>query len=136
MQVTQEMIGGKLYTVIWHQTPRPLENERLTRTTFGFEAHHINAAPIIHLATILPPLPRNPKAEDAALVARYMSEGLFVYGNLSAYGNDALLLDRCGLFAKNRYGQELQITDREQPFLFEITHCLDTQGNRVEVPIV
>jgi len=77
-KITIEEIKGKKYTVVWHAnmsknymrselTWLPLKNGCLIN--YPWEA-------ATQIATALPALPRNPKPSDAALIWRYMAEGI------------------------------------------------------------
>lgn len=65
-------------------------------------------------------LRRNPTAEDARLLYRYCSEGLFPHSK-DSNGEDFTTQDTI-----NWYGEAGEL---------EITHAIDEQGNRVEVAI-
>lgn len=69
------------------------------------------------IVTTLPALPRYPKAEDMLLVHRYEAEGLNIMGR---FKHDAEWIENegvcCGVAE-------------------EITHAVDSEGNRIEVAI-
>jgi hypothetical protein len=74
--VTIQNIKGKFYTVIWHK-PEYQTKELIgydTPTQIGYEM----SLGIDHIATVLPALPRKPKADldHIRLMYRYMAEGL------------------------------------------------------------
>lgn len=158
-RVSIETIGGKLCTVIrrpfdteWVREQLamgvPVIAERISLQRFllvrddhegkykgikadspyGYysEGRTIDIAPHIfeYTITILPALPRNPKPEHAALLYRYASESLNVrYEIMDA---DLRCADGLGIG---------DILNHLGCCPIEITHCLDTQGNRVEVAI-
>lgn len=123
MQVTTYTINGKLYTVIM---PDDIEAFEIKESDWfiDWRGYHVAINRTCEgneyiVAHALPALPRNPKPEDAALLYRYASEGLFV-----CMGNGEVVVRSNGVI--------VFISDGD----FEITHCLDTQRNRVEVAIV
>ena len=77
----------------------------------------------MELITILPPLPRHPKPEDAKLLYRYMSEGLTVVAR----------------YTDPWEGEDYEAYDLNMIAMLgtclEITHCIDEEGNKVEVAI-
>lgn len=84
-----------------------------------------------HTITLLPALPRHPKPEDAALLYRYLAEGLHVI----AHRLDNI--ERSKLVSTHRIEDVLWGWWKAHPPLAEyrITHCVDTHGNRVDVAI-
>ncbi|MCA9340410.1 MAG: hypothetical protein KDA17_05840 [Candidatus Saccharibacteria bacterium] len=94
------------------------EDDFIDRTTHPEETG-LRAAYII---SKLPALPKHPTPEDAALLYRYASEGLFPRGYKDF---------------KNQYIWHVEALEID-PLKYkgvEITHATDTEGNRVEVAI-
>lgn len=81
MKVSIETIYTKKYTVIYHDEQLFCKILGRRLVTLGNGVLEIFREPecLDHIATALPPLPRNPKPEDAPLLYAYMAEGLTVY---------------------------------------------------------
>lgn len=120
MKTTIESINGKQYTVVWHDAVQSF-NGTMTATHSGF-VWHIGSKCV---ATLLPALPRYPKPEDARLLYRYMAEGIEPKGNVWIGGSiEHESYSVRGILNAVRIGQQT-----------EITHALDSDGNRIEVAI-
>lgn len=93
----------------------------------------LDAEEIMYTITTLPALPRYPKAEDAALLYRYMSEGLMPMSDLlyQEY-EDAHMWDKVFIlhsYMEFVYGSKI---DDENA----ISCCINEAGERVEVAIL
>lgn len=121
MQVTIEEINGKPYTVVWYNgsPDEGWEEFYFFSTKYGYQIIPDGFGDSISIATALPPLPLNPKPEDAGLLYRYWSEGLVIRGK-----------------NWNEFEGEHQDSAVLPPaYDSEITHAIDPSGNRVEVAI-
>ena len=124
MQVTPETINGKRYNVVWHNNIR-MKPKTYHLLELPFEAIETSCGVCVlhregeYIATAIPPLPRNPKRRDKPMLYRYLAEGLRPQG---AAFIGKMFAEDCDWLLEGS--------------LKTITHCLDTQGNRVEVAIV
>lgn len=78
MKTTIENINGADYTVVWHDV-HPTDSHSFADSLIWVKLQMgWMASGTKHIATALPALPRHPKPEDAALLYRYMAEGIEV----------------------------------------------------------
>lgn len=104
---------------------------------------------VTHTITTLPALPRYPTDKDADLIIRYFLEGIQVYGNYNwkpdLRGDEVKEQDNSLLSVAfesrtlKSYIRGLEMLDSiidSSGESFEITHCTDKEGNKVEVAIV
>lgn len=134
MKTSIETINGKLCTIVWHGY-NPIKNtigRRFATLHGGTFAVFKDADCLDHIATAIPALPRNPKPKDAPLLYRYASEGLMVWWT----DNDEEKPRTCAwvinmhLVNYNQLVEHTNLTRR-----MEITHAVDSEGNKVEVAI-
>lgn len=164
MQVSPEIISGKLVTIIRRPFEADKVRESLERgvpvvveAAFDpykpteifrsilvewnervgcFDAYEgcVETDEILSVLTILPPLPRRPTAEDAGLLHRYASEGLFVEGK---YEHCTKGWVQTSFEITMRYVTRGMIKDAEFPFKpIEVFCAINAQGERVEVAFV
>lgn len=118
------MLVDKTYTDQSHTSPHS-NYQIITKDDVAYFSdyvryEHSNYGDII---TILPPLPRNPKPEDAPLLYRYMAEGLMPKGEFLWLDKTKSGLNTHHLFDRiNKYSGA------------EITHA-EHNGERVEIAI-
>jgi len=112
-------------TVVWHYGSGDIKLFNTTPLANGVLAvvcdHYDVKLEDMFIATALPALPKHPKPEDAALLYRYLSEGVVIY------------------FAKNISTKNIQLEDYlyrlRDSKTHQIDHVTDTQGNRLDVAI-
>jgi len=106
MRTAIETIKGKLCTLIIHDDTVFADFNKMLKleATHGFEIYHEGK----NFATALFALPRNPKADDLKLLARYKSEGITAGCELSD----------------------------EDAAISRVTFSVDEQGNKIEVAIL
>lgn len=124
MKTTIETINGRECTVLWHLDNYNINDEEMcwAKTADGVWLAFDDWERPVHIATALPPLPRNPKPEDAALLYRYAAEG--VYPVLYWENKKGNMSTECRFTDpvwKNRAGRITRVTDKD--------------GNQVEVAI-
>lgn len=118
MKTTIETINGKKYTVVWHDGALSgFFSNGVVTDPLGCKYAYNHQLEVS--ATGLPALPRHPNPEDAPLLYRYASEGLFPAGTMGGRFND------CAAIAYLVGGNALP----------EMTHAIDKDGNKVEVAI-
>jgi hypothetical protein len=78
MTITKEKINGVEHNLVWHEETKDknLLGRRFAKLSGGALAFFKDANCLHHIATALPPLPRYPKPSDAALLYRYVAEGI------------------------------------------------------------
>jgi hypothetical protein len=78
MTITTEKINGVPHTVVWHvdYPPSGTLGRRYTDMVSGVKEFFEDANCLRHIATALPPIPRFPQPDDAALLYRYCSDGV------------------------------------------------------------
>ena len=91
--------------------------------------------------TALPPLPRNPTADDAKLISLYRAHGFYIcatenYSEPIENRNPFIIVgsNNDGCF----YYQEIINKEEDgwlDPSIITITHALDEQGNRIEIAL-
>ena len=109
MKVTIEQIKGVNYTVVWHEDiDADVLHEEGLYDCYGFYICINGNRKVI--ATALPPIPRNPTADDAKLLYLYTSHSLNIH-----------YVDTVNF--------EIQFISRT------IKYCTDEQGNRFEIAI-
>jgi hypothetical protein len=143
MQVTIEEINSELCTIIWSIAPSQHDTcETLVYPNkHGYQFNDIDSER--HVATALRALPRNPKPEDAALLYRYVSEGLILVGSngsgeffIQPHWNNAdqwkapnqMILEYDSVTGDS-------YTGTEWGEVVEITHAIDSEGNKINVAI-
>lgn len=117
-------IKGKFYTVIWRDPSfktKQLSSHDIP-TTYGYEV----GIGLDHVMTKLPALPEHPKLEDAPLLYRYASEGLFIVGNHIRH-------EFSGPFEVQF--PDFNLVETHPDRKVQITHAIDEEGNRVEIAI-
>jgi len=77
--ITIENINGQLMTVVWHRKVEPTWKTEWYKLQDCYALLHVKNT-TYHIATALPPLPRNPTPDDAQLLYRYLSEGIQLMG--------------------------------------------------------
>lgn len=84
-KITVETIQGKPYTVVWRDinTDEDIASGFVEGKFEKIASDGVCKYLVVHdediAATALPALPRHPKPEDAPLLYRYASEGIFVW---------------------------------------------------------
>lgn len=104
------------------------------RGLYGYDDHIITCftyEDITAALVILPALPRNPKPEDAALIAAYNAQGLVVFGEDDNGVDLEFCVQNGKLWCYNDNWEVFGALQAEE----EITHCVDASGNRVDVAI-
>lgn len=86
--ITIEQIEGRPHTVVWHgYTPKGgVLGRRFTTLFGGIYAVFMDSDCLDHIATALPPLPRNPKPKDAPRLHLYAAHGIGVYLATEEFG--------------------------------------------------
>lgn len=127
--VVAERISGQRYTLLkWLAASEEFVSYR--EDGWRKPKPHI----LEYTLTILPPLPRRPTAEDAGLLHRYASEGLFVEGK---YEHCTKGWVQTSFEITMRYVTRGMIKDAEFPFKpIEVFCAINAQGERVEVAFV
>lgn len=134
MKTSIETINGELYTVIWPDKLWDKRDSFWADSGLGYNLYYKNQridSPIIDIeliATALPALPNRPKPEDAALLYRYASEGVFARGATKSWVDG----ERGGYWTRDNDSWLLGV---DAAYIYEITHAVDADGNRVEVAI-
>ena len=132
MKYSKEVINGVEMTVVWHS-----ENYQRLGINYDKWWSAILADGSItkhdhcsgeHIATALPALPKHPKPEDAALLYRYMAEGITPYLREDSRGGEFYAMWG-GDFSFWWYGE---MEAARNP---EITHATDKDGNKISVAI-
>lgn len=163
MQVSVETINDKLMTVVWYGS-LGFQCKSLGISDNNWKTLH-NGVKIalstqiepeygkqIHFATALPPLPRNPTADDAWLLYLYASHGLVPFMKEDKWrkgyfvGTIAECSTQVGTLMVQEASHGRDESDPDEVFpdriiyslregKTKITHCTDNQGNRVDVAI-
>jgi hypothetical protein len=130
MTVTIKEIDGELMTVVWQGG---IGGSRVLTSTEIYSAIYKPLDDCLFFAesgdifaVALPALPRNPKPEDAALIYRYMAEGIYPKGERlgGIQISSGELVERC---LDEEHSKNIGL---------EITHAIDTKtGERVEIAI-
>lgn len=138
-----ETIGGKLFTVIWHELDAKKALE--SGADMSWYDMHVGAMLLSndpdrfaakYVATALPALPRNPTQGDARLLHAYAAQGVYIRG-INADGQEIRFIpEEDGIMLDNESGgigdwySSLAFTDEGN-----ITHGL-MNGERCEVAII
>ena len=118
---TIENINGADYTVVWCKYAYA-DSYYIAEDDF-YVTDNLGVKTIIcriddsYVATALPALPRKPKAEDAPLLYRYMSDGVVLWFDTDFSSNTIIIPNICS------------------GGMSQITHATDKQGNKLEVAI-
>lgn len=130
IKTTIKTINGKLCTVIWHEKKPDGVNLEYSYTKHGCEVYCSPPFSIIHIATALFALPRHPKPEDAGLLYRYASEGIFPFV-------DGVLCVKSKIpcFVNGKVDCYISEKSEHSETIAGITYAEDNQGNKIEVAI-
>ena len=118
-KITVETINRKKYTVVWHEekTWESDNSDPVINIPLRVSKALIGQNTGVHVATILPALPRHPKPEHAPLLHRYAAEGLTLMADGKYYPEPIEVL-----------------SDKIRRWNWEITHATHN-GERVEIAI-
>jgi hypothetical protein len=144
MLVAIEEIEGVKHTIVWHFDdlyPKKNSCEKWKKFQHTWELFLEDCDGLLHIATALPPLPRNPTADDAKLISLYRAHGFYIcatenYSEPIENRNPFIIVgsNNDGCF----YYQEIFNKEEDgwlDPSIITITHALDEQGNRIEIAL-
>ena len=132
MLVSVENIDGVKHTVIWYS-----EIDAHIICDEGWYDCYLHKICIDGngkvIATALPPLPRNPNADDAKLLYAYVAYGLkVIFQHKDCIAHDMaefVGFDGLNILLLNFYGVFKYLDT------YKITHALDEQNNRIEIAL-
>lgn len=127
LKTSIETISSELCTVIWRKPE--YQNKLLGALDIPQKYEYELGLGSTHIATTLPALPEHPKLEDAALLYRYMAEGLRILMFI-----DDREYSFVGFSDGYMWGFDVN-TEMEWINGAKIIGAVDADGNRVEVAI-